>query len=349
MRVDLFDYELPRELIAQRPADRREDARLLVLDRRTGAMEHRVFREIGSYLGPNDTLVFNDSRVIPARLFGVRESTGGRWEGLFLRTIEAGSSPADPLAELLTHARGRLRAGEWVRLERGTTRLELVEKTKEGTWLARPSPLVPWRELLEQCGHIPLPPYIRKGKDDADDRERYQTVYAREPGSIAAPTAGLHFSAELLERLRSDGVGQEFVSLHVGAGTFRPVSADDTRNHEMHFEWRQVAPEVAQRLRLVKEKGGRVIAVGTTAVRTLESAARTGRIEGGQGWTNLFICPPFEFHAIDGMITNFHLPRSTLLMLVSAWAGRELILRAYREAIDRRYRFFSYGDAMLIR
>ena len=342
MRVDLFDYELPEESIAQFPVDPRDSARMMVLDRRTGALEHRHFTDIAEYLTPGDCLVLNDTRVVAARLLGVREATGGRWEGLFLHE-------SDGLWELLTRTRGKLKPGETIVLAGGALRLELVAKTPASTWLARPQSKLGAFELLDAVGHVPLPHYIRSGADRPEDRARYQTVYADAPGAVAAPTAGLHFTQVLLDRLRGAGVGIERVTLHVGPGTFRPVRVDDTAEHRMHSEWRRLTPETARTLRGVRAAGKRTVAVGTTAVRVLESAcAPSGALEPVAGATALFLTPPHEFRAVDALITNFHLPRSTLLMLVAAFAGTDAILNAYREAVRSGYRFYSYGDAMLI-
>lgn len=342
MQVDLFDYELPPDRIAQRPASPRDASRLLVLRRRDGRIEHRTFREIGEFLRPGDVLVVNDARVLPARLLGRRTRTGGRWEGLFLRET-------DGVWELLTRTRGKPAPGETVELDRVDWGLELLARQDSGTWIARPTRSGPTLELLEQAGRTPLPPYIRAGVDEPEDRERYQTVFAASPGAVAAPTAGLHFTPELLERLQESGVGLERVTLHVGPGTFQPVAVADADQHRMHSEWCRVEEAAAQRIAEARRRGGRVVAVGTTVVRTLESAVlANGRLAGYGGSTDLFIRPPFEFQAVDAMATNFHLPRSTLLMLVSAFAGRSRVLDAYREAIREGYRFYSYGDAMLI-
>lgn len=342
MRVDLFDYELPPERIAQYPAEPRDSSRLLILNRESGSIGHRSFRDIVHELRAGDTLVLNDTRVLPARLLGRREKTGGHWEGLFLAVRDDGW-------ELMTRTRGKPLPGEIVRIDRASWNLELISKTAEGTWIARPSVTGTPADLLPGVGHIPLPPYIRGGKDEENDSERYQTVYASSAGAVAAPTAGLHFTPDLLERIRQRGVSIEKVTLHVGPGTFQPVSVDDTADHLMHTEWCELTSEVAQRLKAVRLAGGRVVAVGTTAVRTLETAAaRAAFGENYRGDTNLFITPPYDFKAVDAMITNFHLPKSTLLMLVSAFAGRERILDAYRDAIREGYRFYSYGDAMFI-
>jgi S-adenosylmethionine:tRNA ribosyltransferase-isomerase len=342
MQVDLFDYELPPDRIAQRPAAPRDASRLLVLHRRGGRIEHRTFRQIGEFLNAGDVLVVNDARVLPARLVGRRTRTGGKWEGLFLRETGEGW-------ELLTKTRGKPAPGETVQLDRVDWGLELLDRRDAGVWLARPTRAGPALELLEEAGRTPLPPYIRAGVDEPEDRERYQTVFAASPGAVAAPTAGLHFTPELLERLEESGVEVERVTLHVGPGTFQPVSVADADQHRMHSEWCQIDDAAAQRICEARRRGGRVVAVGTTVVRTLETSVReNGRLSAYCGSTDLFIRPPFEFQAVDAMATNFHLPRSTLLMLVSAFAGRTQVLEAYQEAIREGYRFYSYGDAMLI-
>jgi S-adenosylmethionine:tRNA ribosyltransferase-isomerase len=332
-----FHYELPAELIAQRPLPRRSDSRLLHLERSGSDRADRMFRDLPGLLQRGDLLVFNDTRVIPARLFG-RKDTGGRVEIMLERLL----SDEEILAQLRVSKPPR--KGGVIRLEDGT-RLEVVERggaffrlRVEGGGMAR---------KLDELGHVPLPPYIRRG-DDADDRSRYQTVYAARPGAVAAPTAGLHFDADLLGELDRRGVRRAAVTLHVGAGTFQPVRCEDIRDHRMHAEWLEVSPEVCDAVRTTRAEGGRVVAVGTTAVRSLETAAGGGRIEPFCGESRLFIYPGYDFRVVDGLVTNFHLPESTLLMLVCALAGTERTLEAYRHAVDQRYRFFSYGDAMLV-
>lgn len=342
MQVSVFDYDLPGELIAQAPVEPRDASRLLVLDRRAGGVVHRMFSEIGKYLNPGDCLVLNDTRVLPARLLGRRATTGGKWEGLFLRE-------ACGQWELLCRTRGKPRSGERIAIDGADFALELTSPTPDGTWWARPTVDRPTVELLERAGHVPLPPYIRGGRDSAADRQAYQTVFARRDGAVAAPTAGLHFTPALLEQLRDRGVLQEFVTLHVGPGTFRPVLATDTQDHRMHSEWCELTPAAAERLRAVRQAGRRIVAVGTTSVRVLETAAASGgSLEPFSGPTDLFITPPYDFRVVDGLLTNFHLPKSTLLMLVCAFAETETVLKAYRTAIAERYRFYSYGDAMLV-
>lgn len=352
MRVDLFDYELPPDRIAQHPVEPRDAARLLVVDRAAGTLRHGRFRDLGEYLRPGDHLVLNDTRVVPARLQGARSKTGGRWEGLFLREVEDSSEAG--LWELMTKTRGKPAAGERVTLGAGRCELELVRRLGPGRWLARPH--VQDAELvaagtfaiLDAVGTVPLPPYIRGGVEGPGDRDRYQTVFAERAGSVAAPTASLHFTAELLTRLADQGVQRDHVTLHVGPGTFQPVKADDTDDHVLHHEWCELTEGVAERLRSSRAAGGRVVAVGTTTVRTLESASRGAGLAPFRGETNLFIKPPYDFRTVDVMVTNFHLPRSTLLMLVCAFAGTDLVLEAYREAVREGYRFYSYGDAMLL-
>ncbi|WP_145282478.1 tRNA preQ1(34) S-adenosylmethionine ribosyltransferase-isomerase QueA [Rosistilla oblonga] len=346
--LDLYDYQLPRELIAQHPLSQRADARLMVVDRRSGSIEHHYVRDLPSLVEPNDAMVFNDSRVIPARLVGLRSQTGGRWQGLFVRKDnETG------LWEILSRTRGKLKVGESITLEdrdaRPVETLEVIARLPDGHLAVRPGSDGEPAELLERFGRVPLPPYIREGQMVDDDVKTYQTVFARDPGSIAAPTAGLHFTPELLKQLQAKGVQSHAVTLHVGIGTFRPVQTETLDEHEMHYEWASISAETAEKLNAARAAGGRVLAVGTTSVRTLETvAAENDQLVGWTGMTNLFVRPPYKFGAVDRMLTNFHLPKSTLLMLVSAFAGRELIMEAYAAAIAEEYRFFSYGDAMLI-
>jgi S-adenosylmethionine:tRNA ribosyltransferase-isomerase len=340
--ITALDYDLPPERIAQHPVEPRDHARLLVYDRSTGTIRDRHVYDLPELLRSGDILVLNDTRVLPARLLGRREATGGFWEGLFL-----GQHP-DGSWELLTQTRGRLRPGEDVIVGDGPLRLRLEQKTPQGHWLARANLPGPAEPLLEQYGHVPLPPYIRKGQEVPGDRERYQTVYARHAGSVAAPTAGLHFTPELLQRLREAGIEHCFVTLHVGAGTFQPIRSQDVTQHVLHREWCRLPQSTAQALVACRERGGRVVAVGTTSVRVLETAARAGLASGWQGETSLYIYPPFPFLCVDAMLTNFHLPRSSLLALVAAFMGLEEMHAAYRHAIAQGYRFYSYGDAMLI-
>jgi S-adenosylmethionine:tRNA ribosyltransferase-isomerase len=342
MQAFPFDYELPGERIAQQPVEPRDHARLLVVRRNTGALEHRHFYDLPELLAPNDLLILNDTRVLPARLLGVRAMTGGKWEGLFVRSLPDGSW------EMLCQTRGRLQPGERIQVEPGNLLLELLARLPEGRWQVRPIAEGSAVELLERCGRMPLPPYIRKGVAQPADRERYQTVYARTPGAVAAPTAGLHFTPGLFERLRQRGIAWSFVTLHVGLGTFRPIEAVDYTHHPMHSEWGELTAGVVQAIAACRERGGRVVAVGTTAVRVLETAAQRRPLQAWSGETALFIHPPFPFAVVDALVTNFHLPRTTLLLLVAALAGTELLHRAYRAALAESYRFYSYGDAMLI-
>jgi S-adenosylmethionine:tRNA ribosyltransferase-isomerase len=341
-----YDYELPRSLIAQHPPTRRSDARLLLVDRARQALEHYHIRDLPGLLRASDSLVLNDTRVIPARLVGYRASTRGRWEGLFLS--------ADPQGNwrLLAKTRGKLEPGEHITLvnERmqDALSLRLLLKEEGGAWIARPDRATGPLELLEAVGRIPLPPYIRGGEMDATDRQRYQTVYADTPGAVAAPTAGLHFTDELLKRVEAAGVSLVRATLHVGLDTFRPVSSENLLDHAMHSEWCRLSPAAVATIAARKAAGGRTMAVGTTSVRILETAARSGTLEPFEGATDLFIHPPYTFRAVDALLTNFHLPRTTLLVLVRTFGGDALIRRAYEEAIREQYRFFSYGDAMLI-
>lgn len=345
--ADLYDYDLPTELIAQEPLADRAAARLLVADRATGTITHRSVRDLPDLLRPHDLVVVNDSRVVPARLVGRREKTGGRWEGLFLRVDEATGG-----WELLASTRGSPAIGERVLLDArdggGSVPLTLVGRAAGGSWLARPDLQATPQEILDRVGHVPLPGYIRGGVEAAGDRERYQTVYARESGSAAAPTAGLHFTDDLLSRLDDRGVGLARVTLHVGLGTFRPITAERISDHLMHTEWCCCPPETVAAVAATRARGGRVLAVGTTAARTLESAAGSGTLAPWAGPTDLFIRPGFSFRVVDCLMTNFHMPRTTLMVLVSTFASRDLIARAYAEAIRERYRFLSYGDAMLL-
>lgn len=341
LKVDLFDFHLPEELIAQTPLEQRDASRLMVLNKETGNVKHHMFHDLLDYVQEGDCLVLNDTRVLPARLFGTKEDTGANIEVLLLKqtqgdTWETLVKPAKRVKEgtVISFGDGRLTA---VCKETSDQGGRLLEFNYEGIFY----------EVLEQLGEMPLPPYI---KERLDDQERYQTVFAREQGSAAAPTAGLHFTEEMLEQLKEKGVHIAFLTLHVGLGTFRPVSVDDLEEHDMHAEFYQVSEGTAALLNSVREKGGRIISVGTTSTRTLETIAteHNGKFVASSGWTNIFIFPGYEFKAIDGMITNFHLPKSTLIMLVSALAGRENVISAYEQAVAEKYRFFSFGDAMLI-
>ena len=340
MKTSDFVYDLPEELIAQTPMARRDGSRLLVLDKKSGEVEHRHFYDLTDYLHTGDCLVLNNSRVIPARLFGTRP-TGGAVEVVLLKDLgenrwECLSRPGKkmrPGTEVIFGNDGELKGVVEDVMEDGN---RIIRFTYEGIFL----------EILEKLGHMPLPPYI---KEQLNDPERYQTVYSKEPGSAAAPTAGLHFTNEMLDKIRAMGVEVCFVTLHVGLGTFRPVKVENVEEHEMHSEYCTIPEETAAAIARTRTRGGRVIAVGTTSCRTLESfAAEDGSIQAAGGWTNIFIYPGYRFKCIDALVTNFHLPGSTLVMLVSALAGRENILNAYNEAVKERYRFFSFGDAMFI-
>lgn len=344
--LDAYDYDLPRELIAQHPLPDRSAARLLVVRRETQTLEHRLVRDLPDLLAAADALVLNDTRVIPARLVGYRTQTRGRWEGLYLGSDEQG------VWKILAKTRGKIQPGERVTLQdrqqSDACRLLLLGDLGQGLWAARPETAEETLPLLERVGRVPLPPYIRDGEMAEADRVTYQTVYAEKPGSVAAPTAGLHFTPPLLQRLQAGGIGICRVTLHVGLGTFRPISAASLDEHPMHAEWASIDAATVARLQAVRAAGGRIVAVGTTVVRTLETAASAGQLCAWQGETDLFIRPPYQFRAVDALLTNFHLPKSTLLILVRTLGGDELLRRAYDEAIRQRYRFYSYGDAMLI-
>ncbi|WP_437190600.1 tRNA preQ1(34) S-adenosylmethionine ribosyltransferase-isomerase QueA [Planctomicrobium sp. SH527] len=349
-QIGAYDYTLPEELIAQTPTEKRDASRLMVINRVKGTIEHTHFNQIPTYLNAGDLLILNNTRVVPARLIGIRTKTGGKWEGLFLR-LESASE-----WRLIGQTRGRLHPGERLTLTpadtasstpHATLDLVLQSKNEDGTWIAIPDSSVPALTLLDQFGTLPLPHYMHRSAE-ASDRDRYQTTYAEKPGAVAAPTAGLHFTPEVFAACRQRQVETATVTLHVGLGTFRPVSVDHLDDHKMHSEWCEVSEETVKKIEQTKANGGRVIAVGTTSVRPLESICQQAQLRPWQGETDLFIRPPFQFQMIDALITNFHLPKSTLLVLVSTFAGRELMLNAYAEAIRERYRFFSYGDAMLI-
>ena len=351
--ADSYAYDLPPDLIAQEPLVDRAAARLLVVNRAEGSVAHRTIRDLPGLLAAGDLVVVNDTKVVPARLVGRRAKTGGRWEGLFLRRESSG--PHGAAWVVLAQTRGRPEVGERIVLDgrRGADAesLELVGRGAGGTWLARPLGAAadePPERVLARVGRVPLPGYIRGGVEHDGDLDRYQTVFAREAGSAAAPTAGLHFTPEIFAALEAHGVERAAVTLHVGLGTFRPITADTLDGHTMHSEWCTCPAETVAAVRRTKERGGRVVAVGTTAVRTLETAARGGTLTPWSGTTDLFITPGFPFRAVDALLTNFHMPRTTLMVLVSALATRDLVMRAYAEAIRERYRMLSYGDAMLI-
>ncbi len=338
-----FHYDLPDELIARYPMPERSGSRLLVLHGDTGSTEHRQFTDLLDYLREGDLLVFNDTRVIPARLFGAKE-TGGRVEILVERVLDSHTVLAHMRASKSPKAGARVYLSTEADAEPGSESLEVLGRRGALFELRSEQPVT---ALLEALGHMPLPPYIDRA-DEGSDRERYQTVYARRAGAVAAPTAGLHFTDALLEHCRAKGVDTAFVTLHVGAGTFQPVKADDIRDHQMHSEYLEVSAEVCEQVRAARGRGGRVVAVGTTSVRSLESASVSGEIQPFTGESDIFIYPGYRFRSVDALVTNFHLPESTLIMLVSAFAGRDSVLAAYREAVEQRYRFFSYGDAMLV-
>ena len=337
-----FDFDLPEELIAQTPLEKRDASRLLVVDKETGAFSDQHFDQIIDQLQPGDALVMNNTRVLPARLYGIKPETGGHVELLLLKNTQGDDW------EVLAKPAKRLRVGSQISFGDGRLTATVVEELDHGGRIVRFSYEGIFLEVLESLGEMPLPPYIH---EKLADRERYQTVYAKENGSAAAPTAGLHFTEELLEQIAAKGVKLVYLTLHVGLGTFRPVSVDSLDDHEMHSEFYSLSEEAAQTLRQVKVNGGRVIAVGTTSIRTLETIGSKfqGQIQADSGWTNIFIKPGYDWKVVDAFSTNFHLPKSTLVMLVSAFAGRSLTLKAYEHAIAERYRFFSFGDAMFIK
>ena len=340
MKTSDFYYELPEDLIAQDPLENRSDSRLMVLDRETGEVSHRIFRDVIDYLNPGDCLVINDTKVIPARLIGSRPETGGKIEVLLLKRME------NDVWETLVKPGRKMKVGDKVIFGDGLLTGEVIDVVEDGNRLVKFWYKGIFEEILDQLGQMPLPPYI---KHQLKEKERYNTVYAIHDGSAAAPTAGLHFTPELLEAIRAKGVEIAPVTLHVGLGTFRPVKAEEITDHHMHSEFYQITEETAEKINRTKENGGRVICVGTTSCRTVESAgSEEGRLKACSGWTDIFIYPGYRFKVLDGLITNFHLPESTLVMLVSALAGREHILAAYEEAVREKYRFFSFGDAMLI-
>ena len=340
MKTSDFYYELPKELIAQDPLEDRSSSRLMHLDRNTGAVEHRHFRDIREYLKPGDCLVINDTKVIPARLYGRKEGTDALIEILLLKRKE------NDVWETLVKPGKKCRPGAEISFGEGILKGKIIEVVEEGNRLIHFEYEGIFEEILDRLGEMPLPPYITH---KLKDKNRYQTVYAKHEGSAAAPTAGLHFTEELLEEIQSMGVRIAHVTLHVGLGTFRPVKVEEVTEHHMHSEFYVVEEEQAALINQTRKQGGRVIAVGTTSCRTLESAAsEDGTLKAGSGWTDIFIYPGYRFKILDGLITNFHLPESTLIMLVSAFAGKEHVLAAYEEAVREKYRFFSFGDAMII-
>lgn len=342
MLVKDFNYHLPQELIARYPAPERDASRLMLLDRNAKTIGEDIFAHLGRYLQPGDLLVMNDTRVIPARLFGSKE-TGGSVELFLVKRLSDDGSEW----ECLLRGSKRFREGQKVLFDAGMSARVITRQSVE-TWRVAFSGIEPFDLWLEREGHIPLPPYLQRD-DDARDRERYQTVIAEVPGAVAAPTAGLHFTRELLAALAAQGVGSACLTLHTGLGTFKPVRVDQVEDHRIHHEWYAIPAETADAIRLTKERGGRVVAVGTTSARALEFAADDeGRVRPGAGEADIFIYPGYRFRVVDSLITNFHLPESTLLMLVAAFAGRDFVLDAYREAVARGFRFYSYGDAMLL-
>ncbi|ANU23576.1 tRNA preQ1(34) S-adenosylmethionine ribosyltransferase-isomerase QueA [Planococcus donghaensis] len=341
LTIQDYDFDLPEDLIAQTPLLDRTSSRLLVMNKETGETSHRHFRDIIDYLHKGDTLVLNDTRVLPARLMGVKEDTGANIELLLLKQIE------DDVWETLVKPAKKVKIGTVVSFGEGLLRAECTAILDHGGRHFKMIYDGIFYEILDQLGEMPLPPYIR---EKLEDQDRYQTVFAKERGSAAAPTAGLHFTDELLEKIRNKGVNITFITLHVGLGTFRPVSVESIEDHEMHSEFYRISKETAELINETKKNGGRIVSVGTTSTRTLESVAQKfdGELQEDSGWTDIFIFPGYEFKAVDGLITNFHLPKSTLVMLVSALSSRDHILNAYKQAVDERYRFFSFGDAMFI-
>lgn len=341
MKVSDFDFYLPEELIAQHPLEKRDESRLMVLDRETGAIEHKKFYDIINYLNEGDTLVLNNTRVMPARLIGEKENTGGKIEFLLLKRVEGDKW------ECLAKPGKSARVGRRFTFGEGKLKAEVVEVLENGNRIVEFYYEGIFEQVLDSLGEMPLPPYIH---ERLDDRERYQTVYSKEKGSAAAPTAGLHFTKELMEKIREKGVNIVYLTLHVGLGTFRPVKVENIENHDMHSEYYVLSKESADIINETKKKGKRVISVGTTSTRTLETIGdENGMVKEQSGWTNIFIYPGYKFKVVDNLITNFHLPESTLIMLVSTLAGQEHVLNAYNEAVKEKYRFFSFGDAMFIK
>ena len=341
MKVSDFYYDLPEELIAQEPIPDRQMSRLLVLDKNTGSMEHRIFKDILEYINEGDCLVLNDTRVIPARLLGEKEGTGGKIEFVLLKKME------NDVWEVILKPGKRAKPGSRFAFGDGALKAEVLQIVEEGNRLVRFEYDGVFEEVLDRVGIVPLPPYITKRLEDS---ERYQTVYSKHKGSAAAPTAGLHFTKELLKEIENKGVDIAYVTLHVGLGTFRPVKVEVIEEHKMHSEYYSINEEDCRKINTAKEKGKRVIAVGTTSCRVLETVGdENGRVNPKSGWTDIFIYPGYKFKVVDALITNFHLPESTLIMLVSALAGREKIMEAYKTEVKERYRFFSFGDAMFIK
>jgi len=342
MKLSLFDYQLPEELIAQYPLDKRDESRLMVIDRKDGSINHHIFSQLPDFVNPGDLLVINNTKVIPARLIGRKEKSGGEVEILLL------SPKSDTTWEALVKRSSRINYGARVVFGDGSLSAGILDKTESGGRIVQFESKGDLKELLDKFGKPPLPPYIKRDVDKKD-KERYQTIYAKSDGAVAAPTAGLHFTESVFEKLRTKGLNLTELTLHVGLGTFQPVKSENIEEHNIHSEIFNVPKKVADQINDVKVSGGKIVAVGTTSVRALESSADVdGKVKVSSGSTDIFIYPGYSFRVVDTMITNFHLPKSTLLMLVSAFAGRELIMKAYHEAVQERYRFYSYGDAMLI-
>lgn len=341
MKTDDFDYELPEELIAQTPLTQRDASKLLVVDKKTGDLCHKHFDDILDYLKKGDVLVLNDTRVIPARLYGIKEKTGAVIEILMLK------DHGENIWECLVRPAKRIKVGTTITFGEGKLKAECIEVREEGIRLFKLLYIGILYEILDELGEMPLPPYIH---EKLEDKNRYQTVYAKNSGSAAAPTAGLHFTKELLEKIEQKGIQIVYITLHVGLGTFRPVNVEDVQKHKMHSEYYEMTEKAAQTLNNAKANGNDIISVGTTSVRTLETIMNLyGSFKACTGWTDIFIYPGYTFKAIDHLITNFHLPKSTLVMLVSAFSSKEIIMKAYKEAVDQKYRFFSFGDSMFIK
>jgi S-adenosylmethionine:tRNA ribosyltransferase-isomerase len=342
MKLSLFDYHLPEELIAQYPLDKRDESRLMVINRKDGSIYHHVFSQLPDFLNTGDLLVLNNTKVIPARLIGKKEKSSGEVEILLL------SSRADGTWEALVKRSSRMNYGSRVIFGDGKLSAKILDRTESDGRIIQFESSGDLRELLNKYGKPPLPPYIKRDVD-IKDRDRYQTIYAKNDGAVAAPTAGLHFTNAIFEKLKSKGIDSTELTLHVGLGTFQPVKSENIEEHHIHSESFSISKETADKINNIEENKGKIIAVGTTSVRALESSAdENGKIKSNSGSTDIFIYPGYKFKVVDAMITNFHLPKSTLLMLVSAFTGRELIMQAYHQAIEQKYRFFSYGDAMLI-
>lgn len=341
MKVSEFDFYLPEELIAQHPKEKRDESKLMVVDKETGEIDHKIFKEIVNYINPGDCLVLNNTRVLPARLIGEKENTGGKMEFLLLKRLE------NNLWETLVKPGKRAKVGSRFVFGGGELKAEVKEIGEDGSRIVEFEYEGIFEEVLDRLGQMPLPPYIT---EQLKDRERYQTVYSKEVGSAAAPTAGLHFTEELMNSLKEKGVNICFVTLHVGLGTFRPVKVEDIEEHHMHSEYYTMSKETADIINETKKKGGKIIAVGTTSCRTLETIGdNSGKVSEESGWTDIFMYPGYKFKVVDTIITNFHLPQSTLLMLVSAFSSKDIIMKAYDIAVKEKYRFFSFGDAMIIR